>query len=169
MAGYLPWIINLTSFVWCGQPVSGRVSALRSVVADSISSWEYHSMHSWLHIGSKEQLSCSICRAKCLPDFLILVIKFIIHIHIYIYTLWRGNMIPSYICRVMGKGGANHWPSADYSKKHNSGSWRAISLQISLLVQADMGMRKPHSLLAMYESVERGRPATMISAEWVNG
>ena len=44
--------------------------------------------------------------------------------------------------------------SADYSSKQNSGSGRAISLQPSLLVQVDMGMRKPHSLLAMYASAE---------------
>ena len=43
--------------------------------------------------------------------------------------------------------------SADYSSKQNSRSGRAVSLQPSLLVQTDMGMRKPHSLLAMYASV----------------
>ena len=57
------------------------------------------------------------------------------------------------------------WPSADYSSKQNSGSGRAVSLQPSLLVQADMGMRKPHSLLTMYVSAERARPATMIGTE----
>ena len=62
----------------------------------------------------------------------------------------------------MGKRGATRWLSADYSSKQNSGSGRAISLQPSLLVQGDMGMRKPHSLIAMYASAERGKPVTMI-------
>ena len=45
---------------------------------------------------------------------------------------------------------------ADYSSKQNSGRGRAVSLQLSLLVQADMGMGKPHCLLAIYASaVER--------------
>ena len=47
----------------------------------------------------------------------------------------------------------------------NSTSGKTVSLQSSLLAQGDMGMRKPHSLLAMYASAERGRPATMISVE----
>ena len=62
----------------------------------------------------------------------------------------------------MGEGGAVHWPSADNSSKQNCGSGRAVSLRPSLLVQADMGMRKPHSLLAMYASAERDKPVTMI-------
>ena len=74
-------------------------------------------------------------------------------------------MTPSYIRRVMGKEGTTHWPSADYSSNQNSGSGKAVSLQPSLLAQGDMGMRKPHSLLAMYSSAERDRPATMIGAE----
>ena len=65
----------------------------------------------------------------------------------------------------MGKGGATRWSSADYISKQNSGSGTAISLQPSLLEQADIGMRKLHSLFAMYASVERGRPATMIGTE----
>ena len=32
---------------------------------------------------------------------------------------------------------------------------KAVSLQPSLLVQGDMGMGEPHSLLAMYASAER--------------
>ena len=39
--------------------------------------------------------------------------------------------------------------------KQNSGSGSAVSLQPSLLVQADMGMGEPHSQLAMYASAER--------------
>ena len=74
-------------------------------------------------------------------------------------------MTLSYIHRVMGKGGVTHWLSADYSSKQNSRGGRAVSLQPSLLVQGDMGMRKPHSLLAMYESAERGRPVAMIGTE----
>ena len=50
----------------------------------------------------------------------------------------------------------------DYSRKQSCRSGRAVSFQPSLLVQADMGVRKPHSLLAMYVSVMRGRPETMI-------
>ena len=66
----------------------------------------------------------------------------------------------------MGKGGAMHWPSDDYSSKQELAVEReAVSLQPSLLVQGDTGMRKPHSLLAMYVSAERGRPVTMISVE----
>ena len=74
-------------------------------------------------------------------------------------------MTPSYIRRVIGKGGATRWLLADYSSKQNSRSGKAVSLQPSLLVQADIGMRKPNSLLAMYASVERGKPATMIGTE----
>ena len=47
----------------------------------------------------------------------------------------------------------------------NSISGKAVSLQLSELAQGDMGMRKPHSLLAMYVSAERGKPATMIGTE----
>ena len=63
--------------------------------------------------------------------------------------------------RIVEEGVAARWPSAyfsgkqesaDYSNKQNSGSGRAVSLQPSLLAQADTGMRKPHSLLAMYAS-----------------
>ena len=45
--------------------------------------------------------------------------------------------------------------SADYISKQNSGSGRAVSFQPSLLVQADLGMRKPHCLLAMYVSAAK--------------
>ena len=70
-------------------------------------------------------------------------------------------MIPSLIHRVVGEEGASRQPatdhnckqeSADYDSKQNSGSGKTISLQPSQLVQADIGMRKPHSLLAMYAS-----------------
>ena len=73
-------------------------------------------------------------------------------------------MTPSYILRVVGEGGAARRLSADYSgqqesadyrSKQNSGSGRAASLQPSPLVQADMGMGEPHSLLAMYALVEK--------------
>ena len=73
-------------------------------------------------------------------------------------------MTSSYILQVVGEGGAACWPSADYSgkqesadnsSKQNSGSGRAVSLQPSPLVQDDMGMREPHSLLAMYGSAEK--------------
>ena len=75
-------------------------------------------------------------------------------------------MTPSYIRWVMRKGGATRRPSADYSSKQELVVEReAVPLQPSLSVQADMGMRKPHSLLAMYASAERGRPATMIGTE----
>ena len=37
-------------------------------------------------------------------------------------------MTSSYIRRVMGKGGATRWPAADYSKKQNSESGKAVSL-----------------------------------------
>ena len=55
-------------------------------------------------------------------------------------------MTPLYIHQVMEKGGATHWPSVDYSSKQNGGSGEAVSLQPSRLVQADMSMRKRHSL-----------------------
>ena len=45
----------------------------------------------------------------------------------------------------MGKGGATRGP-ADYSSKQELAMEReAVSLQPSLIVQADMGMREPHS------------------------
>ena len=68
-------------------------------------------------------------------------------------------MTPEYIRRVMGEGSVTRRPvadysgkqeSADYSSKLNSWSGRAVSFQPSLLVQADLGMKKPHSLSAMY-------------------
>ena len=74
-------------------------------------------------------------------------------------------MTPSYISRVIGKGGLTRWPLADHSSKQNSGSGKAFSLQPSPLVQSDMGMRKPHLLLAMYASAKRSRLATMIGTE----
>ena len=56
-------------------------------------------------------------------------------------------MTPSYIRWVMGEGGVTCWPLGDYSSKQELAMEReAVSLQHSLLVQADMGMRKPHSL-----------------------
>ena len=66
---------------------------------------------------------------------------------------------------VMGKGVATCWPSADYNSNQNGGGGRAVSLQPSLLVQGDMGMRKPHFLFAVYASAERCRPATMVGTE----
>ena len=44
--------------------------------------------------------------------------------------------------------------SADYSSKQNSGSGWVVSLQPSLLEQADRDMRKPLSLLAIYGTAE---------------
>ena len=44
----------------------------------------------------------------------------------------------------------------------------AVSLQPSLLLQGDMGMGEPHSLLAMCASVERGKPVTMMGTEEEN-
>ena len=84
--------------------------------------------------------------------------------HIF-FLVWQGNMTPSYILQVVGEGGVVHQPatdysgkqeSVDYSSKQNSGKSGHLSVQPSLLIQADMGMREPHSLLAMYASaVER--------------
>ena len=52
---------------------------------------------------------------------------------------------------------------ADYSSKHELAvEEEAVSLQPSRLLQAYMGMRKPHFLLAMYWSAGRGIPTTMI-------
>ena len=77
-----------------------------------------------------------------------------IYLSIYLYIVTRkyDTLIhsPSY-----GEGGATRRPLADYSSKQNSGSRRAVSLQPSLLVQADIGMGEPHSLLAMYASAEK--------------
>ena len=75
-------------------------------------------------------------------------------------------MTPSYIRWVMGKGGVTSWLSADYSSNQKLAVERkAVSIEPSLLGRGDVGMRKPHSLLVMYASAERGRPAIMISAE----
>ena len=75
-------------------------------------------------------------------------------------------MTPPYISHVVGEGGAASQPSADYSDKQESAVEReTVPLQPPLLVQGDMGMRKPHSLLAMYTSAERGRPVIMIGTE----
>ena len=75
-------------------------------------------------------------------------------------------MTTSYILRVVGERGAAHQPLANYSGKQESAVEReAISLLPSLLVQDDMDMRKTHSLLVMYASAERDRPATRISVE----
>ena len=69
------------------------------------------------------------------------------------------------LSRVLGKGAATCWPSTDYRSNQNRGGGRASSLQPSLLVQSNMGMRKLYSLLVMYVSTERGKPATMIGTE----
>ena len=62
----------------------------------------------------------------------------------------------------MGKGGKTRWPLPIIVVSRIV-EREAVSLQPSLLVQGDMGMRKPYSLLAMY--AERGRHATMIGSE----
>ena len=69
------------------------------------------------------------------------------------------------LSRVMVKGGATRWPSADYSSRQNSGSGKAVSLRPSQLAQGDVAMENKHSLLAIYASAERRRPATMIGTE----
>ena len=43
----------------------------------------------------------------------------------------------------------------DYSNKHNNGKRGRFSLHPSLLIQGDMGMGRPHSLLNVYASAER--------------
>ena len=59
-------------------------------------------------------------------------------------------MTPLYILRVVGEGCVARRPSADnsgkqesadYCSKKNSGNGRAVSLQRSLSIQTDMGMR----------------------------
>ena len=45
--------------------------------------------------------------------------------------------------------------SADDSSKQNNGKRGRLSLPPSLLLQGDMGMEEPHSLLAMYVSAEK--------------
>ena len=67
----LPWLVNLTSLV-CdvdGQ-VSGRVSALESEVAGSISSGEDHGIRCWWDLIKSKQLSCvSVCHVKVFAEF----------------------------------------------------------------------------------------------------
>ena len=65
-------------------------------------------------------------------------------------------MTPSYIHRVMRKGGTTRWPSADYDCNQSSGSGKAVSLQPSLLMQGDMSMRK-HLSLSLYQLCMRQR------------
>ena len=80
-------------------------------------------------------------------------------------------MTPSYILRVVwgrqcgllagclaGRPAAdydNKQESADYSSKQNNGKRCRLSLPPSRLLQGDMGMGEPHSLLAMYASAEK--------------
>ena len=66
-------------------------------------------------------------------------------------------MTLSYIRQFVGGGVASRPAGcpADYGSKQNSGNGRAVSVQPSLFVQADMGMGEPHSLLAMYASAEK--------------
>ena len=50
--------------------------------------------------------------------------------YFYIYILWWRNTTPSYICRVMEKGGGIRRPSADYSSNQELAVERkAVSLQ----------------------------------------
>ena len=73
---------------WC---LSGSVSALHSVAAASISVVGDHGIRSWWDIIRPKQLSSvSVCRTESLPDFLFMVIQFIIYnfsIQIYIQNL----------------------------------------------------------------------------------
>ena len=72
-------------------------------------------------------------------------------------------MTPSYIFWVLGEGGVAAYysgkqESADDSIKQelqNSGSGKAVSPPPSLLLQGDMGIGGPHSLLAMCTSAEK--------------
>ena len=64
-------------------------------------------------------------------------------------------MTPSYIHRVVGKGAAILWSSADHSSKQNNEKKGPLSLPPSLLLQGDMSMGEPHSLLAVYASAEK--------------
>ena len=70
-------------------------------------------------------------------------------------------MTPTYIRWVVREEGAARRPAVDYSgkqesvdhsSKQNSGRGRSVSLQPSLLIKSDVGMRKPHPLLSMYAS-----------------
>ena len=63
------------------------------------------------------------------------------------WLLGRGNMTPSYIRRVVGKGDATRWPSADCGDQQELVVEReAVSLQPSLIVQADMRQRREADL-----------------------
>ena len=65
--------------------------------------------------------------------------KKIVPTYMYIYILWRGNMTPSFICQVVGKGAATLWLSADYSSKQelqSSGSERGrLSSTLSIITR----------------------------------
>ena len=56
----------------------GRVSALKSLVAGSISTEVNHGIHCWWNFRSKKPSCGSGCDAQCLPDFLVMVIQFIL-------------------------------------------------------------------------------------------
>ena len=68
-----------------GRWFSGRVSALRSVVAGSISRWDL--------IRSKQTSSVSYVTWKCLPDFLVMVIQLV-------YIRGAFNKFPDFFVQV---------------------------------------------------------------------
>ena len=58
--------------------------------------------------------------------------------HIYTYiliVLWRGSVTPSYIRRVMGKGGVTRYPSDDDSSKQNNWKRDCLSSTLSIITR----------------------------------
>ena len=77
--------------------------------------------------------------------------------------LWRRNMTSYYILRVVGEGGRRPTIVASKNLKtlvvsgimEREAVSLSLSLQTSLSLQGDMGMREPHSQLTMHVSAEK--------------
>ena len=67
----LPWLVNLASLMYdVDQWLSGRVSALDSVVPGLIFSGGDHSIHCWWNLIRSKQLSCgSVCHVQVFAGF----------------------------------------------------------------------------------------------------
>ena len=103
---HLPWLVNLALLVCnVGWWLSGRVSALPSVVAGSISCGGDHGIRCWWDLIRLKQLSSIfVCHTECMSNFLVMVIQSIymrviqkIKWYIYIYICLYGIYIYIYI------------------------------------------------------------------------
>ena len=107
MVVHLPWLVNFGSLVRAVyQWLSGRVSALLSVVAGSVTSSGDQGMNFWTPDKVETAVQCSVCHMEVLTRFSSHGNSIDIYIYIYIYIFTRflclmayRHLFISHLCR----------------------------------------------------------------------